>query len=222
VQGTGQLLSLIGTTIALDKGPMTDEFFVSFEKIGSVEHAVDPAANDSPVNPGTAASGDAQPTIGMRTFEELSATMSKITGVPATTASVAQTYNTVKQQLPAVESIDTFLASHQTGIAQLAIEYCSALVEDSGKRTAFFGPSLDPNGNGAYISANRAQLINPLIAKAVGSNIGNQASEADVSAELDALITKLTANSAATGGRAGIVMKASCAAVLGSGAILLQ
>jgi len=222
VQGSGQLLSTVGTTIAVEKGPMSDEFFVSFEKIGTQEHLVDVAANDQPVNPGSPASGTPQPDIGMRTFEELNATMSKITGVSTTTASVAQTYNLVKQQLPTVESIDTFLASHQTGIAQLAIEYCSALVEDSGKRTAFFG-SLDPNGTGSYIDSNRTTLINALVSKAVGTNIGNQASVADVSAELNALVTKLTSGGAAgQAGRAGVVMKASCGAVLGSGAILLQ
>ena len=41
------------------------------------------------------------------------------------------TYDLVRQQLPAVEDLAAVLASHQIGIAQLAIEYCDALVEDT-------------------------------------------------------------------------------------------
>jgi hypothetical protein len=225
VKGTGQLLSMIGTTIALDKGPMADEFFLTFDQIGSTsspvhsETELDPDLNNLPVR----FTGDPQPTIGMRTFDELNATMSKITGIPTTNVKVAATFATVKQQLPAVESIDTFVSAQQTGAAQLAIQYCSALVDDTtGKRTAFFGP-LDPSQNGTYITTNQNTLIDALINKAVGTNISNQAPAADVRNELQNLIGTLGGGSnAGTNGRAGVVMKAACGAVLGSGAILLQ
>ena len=73
-----------------------------------------PPVIDLPDNPSA-------PDYGVRTFDEINATFSNITGVPITTASVAGTYATVKQQLPTVESASAFLASHQTGIAQLAM-----------------------------------------------------------------------------------------------------
>ena len=48
------------------------------------------------------------------------------------------TYLQVQQQLPPVPNIEAFLASHQTGIAQLAIKYCSVMVDTASTRTAFF------------------------------------------------------------------------------------
>ena len=50
------------------------------------------------------------------------------------------------QQLPTVESVDAFSASAQTGIAQLAIAYCSVMVDSDPLRTAFFGQNISPNG----------------------------------------------------------------------------
>ena len=79
----------------------------------------------------------------MRTFDELNASMSHITGVPITNRpGWRQTFATVKQQLPPSRTSSAFLASHQTGVAQLAIQYCAALVDDAAARTAFF-PALN-------------------------------------------------------------------------------
>src|SRR5690606_5253204 len=74
--------------------------------------------------------------VGLRVFDEINATMSGLTGVSPTRASVAATYQQVKQALPTVESIDTFVSAHPVAIAQLAIQYCDALVEDSSARAA--------------------------------------------------------------------------------------
>ena len=63
---------------------------------------------------------------------------------------VAATFASVKQQLPTVEAIDAFLASHQTGVAQLAIAYCSAMVDDAPAHS-FFGGGFNPNQPGSYL-----------------------------------------------------------------------
>ena len=57
--------------------------------------------------------------------------MAAVTGVSPNTAAVKSTFVGIRQSLPAVDSIEAFLASHQTAIAQLAIQYCDALVESS-------------------------------------------------------------------------------------------
>jgi len=65
--------------------------------------------------------------------------MSAVTTVDAQI--VKGTYDVLRQQLPAVETIDGFLSAHQMAISQLAIAYCDALVEDAGRstdRSAFF------------------------------------------------------------------------------------
>jgi hypothetical protein len=193
--------------------------------------------NPNPIDIRDLPNGTPQPTIGMRSFEEISATMSKLTGVPTTNANVAQTYNTVKQQLPTVESIDTFLASHQTAVAQLAIEYCNALVEDTSLRASYFpGLNFGATANTYFaIQGNRDLVINPLLTKMIGTNISTQPTEASIRTALEdtttdprtslpyGLFPRLIAGAAGSStDRTATVTKAACAAVLGSATVLLQ
>lgn len=227
--GSGQLLSTVGTVIGLEKGPADDEFFLSFERIGTHTHDViepvppppEPPADRAPV-----------PDIGVRTFDEINATMSEITGVPVTNAAVAQTFATLRQSLPTVESIDAFLSSHQSAVAQLAIKYCSVMVDNPTLRTAFWGSdvstmNLSPSGRNA--------LIDPLFAKIVGGELANQPDLAELRAELgsatplgtapnqyQSLIERLCPGGSCSAERKLVVAKAACAAVLGSGAMLVQ
>jgi Concanavalin A-like lectin/glucanases superfamily len=215
---SGQLLADVGTIVALEKGPTADLFFLTFDQIGTNLHAsTDPTPVSQP-----AVDAAPQSDIGVRTFDQLNQSMASITGVPATTASVALTYQTLKQQLPTVPSIEAFLASHQTGIAQLAIKYCAALVDDTAKRAAFF-PGLNVGGGSAsaYFSGqpNRDLVIDPLLQRVVGTALPSQPQPADVRIELNALIAKLVASPSSD---IATVTKASCAAVLGSGALTVQ
>jgi hypothetical protein len=215
--GTGQLLSEVGTIIGLQKGPASDQFFLSFDQIGSQTHVrTDPVpVTQNPVDLA------AQPDIGVRTFEQFNQSMSRITGIPTTNAGVRSTYLQVKQQLPTVPSIEAFLASHQTGIAQLAIKYCAAMVDDGTARTAFFGAGLNVSQSGAAAfgtQAGKDVVIDPLLAKAVGTGLASQPQDADVRAEVSSLMDKLIAN----GANAATITKAACAAVLGSGALTVQ
>ncbi|MEO7774724.1 MAG: LamG domain-containing protein [Steroidobacteraceae bacterium] len=215
---SGQVLANIGTIIGLEKGPTADMFFLTFEQIGSHLHA---STDPTPVTQ-TPTDNPLLPDVGVRTFDQLNQSMANITGIPTTTAAVATTFQTLKQQLPAVPSIDAFLASHQTGIAQLAIKYCAALVDDVAKRTAFF-PGLNTGGGSAsaYFASqpNRDLVINPLLQKVVGTSLANQPQTADVQGELNSLITKLIVT---PGSNIATVTKAACAATLGSGALTVQ
>jgi hypothetical protein len=213
----GQLLSQIGTVIALQKGPASDMFFLTFEQIGTNTHVV-----TEPV-PVTQVPVDLppQPDIGVRTFDQLNHSMSRITGIAVTQAGVLQTFTTIKQQLPPVASIEAFLASNQTGIAQLAIKYCAAMVDDVTARTAFFGAGVDLTAAAATqfgSQAGKDAVINPLLANVVGSTLASQPNPADVRTELSNLIDKLVSHGANT----STITKAACAAALGSGMLTVQ
>ncbi len=219
----GQRLSDVGTIVALEKGPESDLFFLTFERIGNNSHTPVEAAPTPPapaVDPPEVASD-----IGMRMFEEINATMSEVTTVPATQVDVRATYELVKQAMPTRETIEGFVASQQTGVAQLAIEYCAALVDDTTLRTAYFpGVNFGAAATTAFGSAASRDLVfNPLLDRMLGVNVGTQPNRAAARAELDALAGRLT--SGPTGGATGrtaVVTKASCAAVLGSAVTLLQ
>jgi len=221
---TGEQLTPFGGVIGLEKGPTDDMFFLSFEKIGDKTHSYPPP--DVPDVP-TPADLPAESNVGLRTFDELNATLSQITGVPQTNAKVVATYDLVKQALPAIEKFGTFGPAQQTAMAQLAIQYCAQMVDTPNLRTAFFSGGIAPTSPGSVFGAsgsgNREGLIGDLLTK--GKNIGLQWDPDDdlIHDELDNLITKL--NSGPTGsasGGAGTVMKATCGAVLGSGTTLFQ
>ena len=218
----GFALAPVGTVIGLDKGPALDQFFLSFEQIGGRSRAYVEAP---PIAPPPPLDGPPQPRIGLRTFERIAATMAEMTGVPRSDPAVAETYERVQQQLPTADGIEGFLSSHQIGVAQLAIEYCNSLVDDPGRRAAFF-PGFNfsaPAAQAFDTPAERAQVIGPLVERAIGTGIATQPSAAEASAELEALMGRLTACGAGCpANRTATVVKASCAAVLGSASMLLQ
>jgi len=215
-------LSSIGTVVALDKGPAADQFFLTFERIGSTTQLrTEPAPTPLP----PPADGAPAPEIGLRTFQEISASMSVMTGVPTTNAAVTDTYDRVREQLPTVENIEGFLSSHQVGTAQLAIEYCNELVDDPALRAAYFpGFNFAASAATAFDApAERSLITGPLLTRAVGSGLASQPSAAEITTEVDALIGRLTACGAGCAAdRTLVIVKSACAAVVGSASTLLQ
>jgi hypothetical protein len=213
---SGQLMSSVGAVIGLEKGPVADEFFLTFEQIGGHSHTHDDP-DGQPNDPG-ADPPDHAPEFGVRTFDEINATFAKLTGVPVTATTVAATYANVKQQLPSVENIDAFLASHQTGIAQLAIAYCSAMVDNTTLLTQFYG-SVDPTQSASFFGTpgNRTAAITSIKTKIVGT-VNTQPDTGLIDASLDALLVKISSGT----GSAGTALKAACAAGLGSAITTVQ
>jgi len=217
----GQPLADVGTIIELQKGAESDEFFLTFEVLGSNTNV---RTEPTPLTP---APTDLEPSpdVGVRIFDELNASMSRITGVPMTHPEVAQTFETVKQQLPTVESFGAFSSSQQVGVSQLAIEYCNALVEDAGLRSQVF-PGFDfaAGVTTAYgTPAARDQLLDPLITRINNTGIVSQPHPDDVKFELNSLIDRLTVCGAGCEqGRTATVAKATCAALIGSATLTVQ
>jgi Concanavalin A-like lectin/glucanases superfamily len=228
VAGTGQKITDQGALIGLEKGVTDDLFFLSFERIGALSHVrPDPVVPP----PATPIDNPAEADVGLRTFDELNASLSNITGVPETESRVRGTYDLVKQALPAIEKFGTFGPAQQTGLAQLAIQYCNVLVDTPALRNAFFGNSLNPASSatstfgsaGSPNAANRDLVIGALLTKGINTGLEWNPDDTVISGELDDLIDKLV--SGPTGGSAsgtGTVMKATCGAVLGSGTTLIQ
>lgn len=222
-----QDLSPLGTVLALEKGPTDDEFFLSFDRLGDNTYVRTPVT--VPV-PGAPADLTPRPRIGMRTFDEINATLAAATGVSQTNSEVAATYATVKQQLPTVPYIDGFLAANQMAVTQLAVKYCSELVDDTGLRASFFpGFNFSASAATAFDTpAKRDQVISPLLDRLLandiaGSSLSTQPDPAVVSAELNGLIDKMVAcGSGCASDRTPTVVKATCAAAVGNAVMLVQ
>ena len=217
----GQPLSQIGTVIELQKGPDSDEFFLTFDVLGGRSNVrTDPV----PLAPAPPADMRRPSDVGLRVFDEINATMSGLTGVSAQHPGVRRTYETVKQALPTIENIDTFVSAHPVAIAQLAIQYCDALVADVGARAAYF-PGFDFSSSPAQAFApeGRRVVLDALLGRVVGQNLSTDPVPAEIRTELDQLITRLTAcGGSCPTGRTETVVKSTCAALLGSAVTLVH
>ena len=78
IGASGQALHNVGTVIPLNQGPDGDEFFLTFEVLGTHTNVRTEAA---PLTPPPPPDGAPQPDVGVRVFDEINATMSQITGV---------------------------------------------------------------------------------------------------------------------------------------------
>ncbi len=219
----GLPLSRQGTIIPVQKGPELDEFFLSFDALGDMQSIRSLAPVPIPAAPQDI---PRQAEIGIRHFAEINASMSALSSVSSQQTDVLATYNQLRQQLPSVTGISSFLTSNQMAITQLAIKYCDALVEDSGLRRAYF-PNMDftHNANNGFNSATKDNIVLPLLTNMLGEGIQTQPANDAVRSELDSLIDRLSRCSQSNSchsSTTSTVVKASCAAILGSAAVTIQ
>ncbi len=218
-------LSRLGSVIPKDTGPDTDQFTLVFEVLGSNTNVVvEPVPTPTPdltVN-------DPSPDAGLRTFEQINNTMSVLTGVATDVTSAI--FNDLKQQLPSTPALGSFVSAHQVGIAKLSLEYCSALVDSGELRDAFFGAGEFEFGAEVSIAfSNQAKqdiITSNLVNKMVGTGLSSQPTLEEIQPDLDQLIGELTVGCDAPADcdadRTRTVVKAACAAVLGSAVVLIQ
>lgn len=224
-KGVPLLNSRLGAVIEAEKGPEQDQFFLSFDYIGGrsherVEESVPPVPEPADLEP--------QPRVGVRTFAEINASFSAMTGIPVTDASVAATYETVKQQMPPSENIRSFLVAHQMGITQLAVKYCNTLATSNSRMQAYFPGFI----NNRFDATGRDALIDPLLKAllahhipAHGDQLADQPFEMDSRERLNDLIDTMTASCANDVCSTAVTQNtvtAVCAAALGSAVMLVQ
>jgi hypothetical protein len=229
-QELGQPLSVLGAVLPLEKGPDNDEFFLTFDRLAgsSFNRPADPTLviTESDLPPASE--------IGMRTFDEINASFSVATEVNwVDFTNVDMTYQELRQSLPAVEDVNTFLSSHQVAVAQLAIAYCDALVNANGNPdpttpNMFPGFNFDAAPGTAFSVGNRSQFVDPLINRIMGTNLASQPAYADVYSELASVAgngtrpNNLVDRLIAGGSTTRAISKGVCAAMLGNATILVQ
>jgi len=226
----GQLLSPIGTVIGLQSGPATDQFFLTFDQLGSQTHVVvEPTPTPPGFTPGPIAAD-----IGVRTFAQVNSTLSQLTGVPTKTPAVHATYLAVQQQLPSDPTLEGFSSSNQIGIAQLAIQYCNAAVNSPALQTQLYGTTLAANQFTSPAGVNT--VTSALAARVLGSGLNSQPAASTLTGpytpatpttpgtgELTHLITQLCAdNNCTTLQGTYAVAAAACATALGSADMLIN
>ena len=181
VTANNQEVSRLGSVIELQQGSQVDDFFLSFETLGNQNN---PFVIAAPAAPPAPADLPAKSDIGVRTFSEVNATMSELTGVPTSNSIVLAKYKLLKQQLPSSEDLNAFGPASIIGIAQLAFEYCDRMVEDTSiigmcertgttvsARECMFGTfnfSQAASDSAAFTPTNRTALANALYDRMIG------------------------------------------------------
>ncbi|MEO0442462.1 MAG: LamG domain-containing protein [Pseudomonadota bacterium] len=224
-----QILASVGTIIGVDQGPDVDEFFLTFELLGSESNVF---VEGTPAAQTPSPSTEQQSDIGIKTFDEINEALSALTGIGLTNTDVATTFSEVKQQLPVAADIQGFASAQQMAVTQLAVKYCDVLIdqESGGGATGYFsGFDFNAVPTSALDASGRSDLIDTLLDRLLANTVstGDQPSFLDAEAELDSLITTLLGNCSAdgcsqNGDRVADIAIATCAAAFGSGMMLIQ
>ena len=239
ITANNQEISRLGSVIQLQQGTHVDDFFLSFEALGTETNPFVVAAAVAPPAPSDL---PARSDIGMRTFSEINGAMSDSTGVPTDNMAVFGTYSRLRQQLPSTEDINAFGPANIIGISQLAFEYCDQLVGDSTLREAFFNVApYNFNGFGQVVgtafntTAKKEAVVNALYDRMIGipsvaegTELINAPTRIEVLNELvnltpvgthpGNLFTRLDN----AGSNTNDIIKAMCTSILGSAAMMVQ
>ncbi len=187
-------LAEVGTVIPLENGADQDIFFLAFD---SAE------GQQSPVDDGAVRdfryvlSDDVTADIGVRTFDEINASFSRITGVPTSNSTpsdvtgktIAETFASIRRGLPANADFQAFSSAHQMSATQLASAYCDALVQDASARQAMFPgfsvtlPVDDPSHDW------RNAVAAPLVDRAINSGLLEDGIRSPILDEIELLVT---------------------------------
>jgi hypothetical protein len=213
----GEVLSNIGTVIGLQSGPLTDQFFLTFDRLGDHTNVVVEATPTAPAP----ANGPVVADIGVRTFAQVNSTLSALTGVPASNSTVNATYLAVQQQLPPTPTLEGFSSANQVGVAQLAIQYCNVAVNTPSLQTSLFGAPLSAS---QFTSQGGIDSVTSAIAnKVLGSGLHSQPNASTITTELSTLIHALcTTNSCTTAQGTNAVAAAACATAFGSADMMIN
>jgi hypothetical protein len=213
----GDILSSVGTVIGLENGPLTDQFFLQFDTLGTAHDVIVEATPQ----PASLTLGPPAADFGVRSFAQVNSTFSQLTGVPTSNSAVVTTYQSVQQQLPAINTLEAYSSANQVGIAQLAAQYCNQVIS-----TPSLAAKVFPNVNLSTLSlpSGASSITGPLTALAVGSaNVSSTQGQA-VSTELNNLVTTLCTTTSCTGNpaRVSAVTLGVCAAALGNANVLID
>jgi hypothetical protein len=237
VTGGRQLLSQQCSIVGGLVDPNTDTFQLLFEQLGIFQ---EPVPTPVPPTPGAEDFGSAVPTLGVRNFARVNASMAEVTGVDPETPAVDATYLELTQQLPSGPDLRSFVSANQVGVAKLGIEYCDVLVGDGNpanqvRRNQFFSDAVGVFGwdmppAAAFADSLDVDLItDPLLDGIVGAGLRGDVMGAPARGQVEAILDQLIVDLTMTCGGVGepacdgdytkSIVKGICTAAVASGAL---
>jgi hypothetical protein len=133
---------------------------------------------------------------------------------------VVTTYQSVQQQLPAINTLEAYSSANQVGVAQLAVQYCNQVMLSPTLQAKIF-PGV--NFSSLTLPGSASSITGPLTAIAVGSANVSTAQGTAVQTELGNLVTNLCgAIPCNNSTRVSAVTVGVCAAALGNANVLID
>ena len=161
---------------------------------------------------------------GMRNYAQINATMSLLTGVPRSNATVSQVFTAnLTTALPTDNDIKSFLGSQQVAVFKLAVEYCDAMVKDANISRAFFGSVTVTGAPSAVFSAQgKAAVADVFVSKFWGKNLASLPAHDQNVAMTVQLIDQLLANKDQNNAAVTLpVLTGTCAGVLSAAPVTM-
>jgi hypothetical protein len=107
--------------------------------------------------------------VGVKNFDQLNMTMSKLTGVPTSDKAIMAVFKETEIQMPADNNIKNFMPSTQVAITKLATEYCSKLVDtDALRKMIWTSIDFTKTPDQTLTVANKNKLIDETIMHFLG------------------------------------------------------
>lgn len=198
-QGSGVVHTLdkLGTVIPLENGADQDVFFLAFDNVAGTS-GITEGRPRLPYQ--QTLTGAEAPDIGVRTFDEINASLSVLTGVntasaavsPVTGKTVSETFSQVRRALPGVADFNAFSASHLMAATQLTAAYCDALVQDTALRETLFPPANVFDFDRPVADAGidwRNHIVVPLVDRAINASLLTESDRTAIIDEVELLIT---------------------------------
>lgn len=185
----------------------------------------DPTSPDTPTtDPNVPPSQDAAKIVtamGVRNFRQINQTMSHLTGIPMTDATVLAAYKELETQLPDSNDLRAFIGSHQVAITKLAVEYCDRMVETPAALAAALpGFNIAQTPTVAFSAAGKTQLAKLLVDGFWGGGMDTSPDATGSTDVVEDLIDEvLTGKTMTDLNVTKSVVKGVCSAVLSSGPV---
>ena len=212
VTQSGSRISPQGAVIPVALGAEQDQFHLEFEMLGASVGTTESIAPPAPPPPRPDVE---EPDLGIRSFSQINDTMSRLTGVDTNGNAIRNTYEELTGGLPTTNNLLAFTPAQQVAIQRLATAYCGEVVSDNAACSDLFGSCSIAAGDKALVGQN-------LFDRFVGGNLDSQPAAAGVITEVVSLIDDLGCTAGCSGAEAETVLNASCAAVLASGATIIN
>lgn len=211
ITSNGQLLSPQGSVIPKQLGVEQDGFSLTFDVLGDFQMNVE---LENVVLAPVQFVNEQLPELGLRNFDQINNTTAALTGVDPNTTNIRETYEELRQQLPADYDLRNIASAHQVAHFKMALEYAQTLVASDQLRDAFFGFSFNPD---TAFSVNQGQtdaIVIQIVNTILNINLANQPNAAEVSNLLKGLIAQLPDDKTALAAAIATVLSSAAALII--------